>query len=203
VDRARFVNHRRKSCKDRSPDELKQGLALVGRRLVRATELSWLLTESQEGPTRGTRASETVVAAMLTWERSLVEFVLGPVLKWKPDGTATFIMAPSFLRQNLCPWCFGVSWRLEDNDPELHKLINARWDSISRHLAHLSFKEAKNPRQFNLDKIVNVADALDRFATALRLESADSQLGERLTRQVHLTKTIAAQGVRERTPVKI
>lgn len=198
-----FLALRNQTCKNRSPHDLSEGLALLGKRLVQATELSWLLANPKDGLAQGTRARETVVAAMLTWERSLVEFVLGPVLKWKPDGTPIYIAPSSFLRQNLCPWCFGTPWRLENDDHELHKLVRDRWDTISRHLAHASWKEAKSPRQFNVDKIVNVVGAFDRFADALAVEGSGEQLAEELVTQIDRAKAVTSEGVRERTRVDI
>jgi hypothetical protein len=183
IDNSDFITLRQLTCKQRSPHELSEGLTLLGKRLVRATELSWLLSSSEGGLVQGTRARETVMAAMLTWERSLVEFVLSPVEKWKPDGHPKYTLGTTWLRQNLCPWCFGIPWRLEDDDPELHKLIRDRWNSISRHVAHASWKEATSPRVFNVDKIVNVVGALDRFTGALGAAVDRERLAVQLANQ--------------------
>jgi hypothetical protein len=203
IDNSDFIALREQTCKQRSPADLSEGITLLGERLVRATELSWLLTSSQRGLTPGTRARDTVVAAMLTWERSLVEFVLSPVEKWKPDGQPKFMLGPSWLRQNLCPWCFGVPWRLEEDNPELHELIRDRWDSISRHLAHASWKEATSPRVFKVDKIVNVLGAFDRFAGALGAAADGELMAGQLEVQIQRAKAVAAEGVRNRAHVEI
>jgi hypothetical protein len=176
---AEFAALRKTTCKDRSPDQLANGIQLLGKRALRATELSWLLTNRGEEVPQGTRAREAVTAAMLTWERSLVEFLLAPVRR--SPGGYKLTLPQDFLRQNICPWCFDIDWRLEDDDPDLHELMNDRWKSISRHLAHASWQEAKSPRSFNVEKIANVVAGLERFRDALirdggpgRKELADS-----------------------------
>lgn len=78
-----------------------------------------------------------------------------------------------------------------------------RWETISRHLAHASWKEARSPRQFNVEKIVNVLGALDLFVTALGAQGGAEPLADQLGADVIRAKEVAVRGIFESKPIII
>lgn len=98
------------------------------------------------------------VTAMLTLERALVEFLRSPSAAPNPQH---------WLR-DICPWCFVPEWRLRVTDAGLADALDARWKTISSHMAHLSWAECSQPRQFSDWKIDNVIAAFRIFDDALR-----------------------------------
>lgn len=102
------------------------------------------------------------VTAMLTLERALVEFLRSP------RATPT----PQFWIRDICPWCFVPEWRLRESNAGLADALDARWTTISSHMAHLSWAECSVPRQFSDWKIDNVIAAFRVFDDALRPTSA-------------------------------
>ena len=119
------------------------------------------------------------VTAMLTLERALVEFLRAP----RASPT------PQFWIRDICPWCFVPEWRLRDHDTGLADAVDARWKTISSHMAHLSWAECSQPRQFSDWKIDNVIAAFRIFDDALR--SSSSTLSDQL--RSHLTVAEAAR----------
>lgn len=147
-------------------DELIQGMRVVSRTLKRA--VAWADALAGEEGIRLRLAADQLsdgtaqqCFALLTAERALIEFVVGPATK--PGKAGVLVKAKE---TDICPRCFVSGWTLRRYRRE-H--LRSRRSRINKHLSHLTWSQII-PRQWHTTPITLVVEAFAEFYSALDLE---------------------------------
>jgi len=145
------------ACLPHSEDALREAVRLLGETAELAGELARTLTVDPSP-----RFRKALLQAMLVSERCLIGFVCGPKASRHPK-TGEWRRRPD----DVCPQCFISGWRLENK--ELRTLLEVREGKIGKQIAHLTWPQVEQPREWTINKVDLAIRALAIFAGDLEI----------------------------------